>query len=120
VEVVSDKDGKVRISGCYDPFVQSLDVTIYKNGYVAWNNYYIFPHSLHRTDFEWKSGYVFKLEKFLSTYSYLDHRSFIHGAAHLSLAHEKKMKFSQYYMNNESERVQEEQKERDKSRRLSR
>lgn len=63
VEVISAKDGIVKISGCYDPFVRSPDVTIYKKGYVAWNNYYIFPNSLHRTDFKWGRGYIFKLRQ---------------------------------------------------------
>ncbi len=119
-EVVSDKDGKVRLPGCYSPFVRPPDVTIYKKGYVAWNNYYIFPNSVHRTDFEWGSGYIFRMEKFLDTYSYLNHRLFISGAAHMGFASEKKKMFEHYYMESESKAVQKEQDVRDKSRGLSR
>lgn len=119
-EVVSDKDGKVSLPGCYSPFVRPPDVTIYKKGYVAWNNYYIFPNSVHRTDFEWGSGYVFKMEKFLSTYSHLDHMLFVDGSAHTSLASERKKLFDRHYMEGEGRDIQKEQDEHDKSRRMTR
>lgn len=78
VEVVSDKEGRVELPGCYDPFVRSPNVTIYKKGYVAWNNYLIFRGTTERRmDYEWKSGYVFNLEKFMSNYSYINHWLFI-------------------------------------------
>ena len=64
VETLSDKEGQVNIAGCYDPFVQPPDVTIYKKGYVAWNNYYIFPNSEHRTDFVWKAGMCLRWRNF--------------------------------------------------------
>jgi hypothetical protein len=118
-EVLSDKDGKVKLPGCYFPFIGPPDVTIYKKGYVAWNNRYIFPNSDHRTDFEWGSGYVFKMEKFLSSYSYLDHRLFINRAARTNLAPENKEIFFRYYFESESREVQDEQKEKDKSRGLT-
>jgi hypothetical protein len=117
-EVVSDKDGKVSLPGCYSPFVRPPDVTIYKKGYVAWNNYYIFPNYVHRTDFEWGSGYVFKMKKFLDTYSYLKHSSFVEGAAHLGLADDEKKVFERYYDDSESNKVQKEQQELDRLRRL--
>ncbi len=107
-EVVSDKDGKVSLPGCYSPFVRPPDVTIYKKGYVAWNNYYIFPNSVHRTDFEWGSGYVFKMEKLLRDYSYIRHQLFIEGAAHMGFADEKKRAFEKYYDESESVEAQKE------------
>ena len=51
IEVVTDKDGKATVSGVFNPFVNPPHVTIYKKGYVAWNNEYIFPDYKKRTDF---------------------------------------------------------------------
>jgi len=115
VETVSDKQGNVKIAGCYSPFVNAPDVTVYKKGYVAWNDKHVFPKNDKRTDFEWRSGAVLKLEKFLSAYSYINHETFIDGAAHLWLSTEKKTIFRNYYRESEIPKVIEEQKKRDKS-----
>jgi len=72
VEVVSDKDGKLKIEGCYSPFVQPPDVTVYKKGYVAWNDENIFPSYKKRTDFRW-GNYVFKLQRFKEEYTFVKH-----------------------------------------------
>ncbi len=79
VETVSDKDGKVIIGGCYSPFVEPPNVTVYKKGYVAWNDEYIFPDWTRRKDFSWSKygGPVFKPE-----YSYDKHVSFISASIH--------------------------------------
>ena len=77
VEVFSDKNGVVYIPGYNDPTVGKPDITVYKPGYVAWNNQWIFPDRRNRTDFEWKDGYVFKLDKFKEGYSYVLHESFV-------------------------------------------
>jgi hypothetical protein len=77
IEAVTDKDGKVAISGYFDPMANSPSVTVYKKGYVAWNNEYIFPDYKKRTDFKWKNGYVFKLERYQDIYSKEDHHSFM-------------------------------------------
>lgn len=79
-EVFSDKDGVVKIPGYNDPFVNKPDITIYKPGYVAWNNHWIFPDRRNRTDFEWKDGYVFRLERFKTEYTYRDHINFLYSA----------------------------------------
>jgi hypothetical protein len=63
-EAISDKDGNIHLPGCYSPFIGSPRVVVFKNGYVAWDNLYIFPLYERRTDFEWGSGYLFKLDKF--------------------------------------------------------
>lgn len=76
VEAVSDKEGNVKIVGCYSPFVEQPDVTVYKKGYVAWSNRWIFPDSRNRTDFRW-GDYVFKLEQFKPEYSYVAHVMFV-------------------------------------------
>ncbi len=77
IEVVSDKDGKVTISGNLDPFAEPPHVTVYKKGYVAWNNEYIFPNYRKRTDFKWENGYKFSLEKFRPEYTHDAHVTFI-------------------------------------------
>lgn len=77
VEAVTDKEGNFELGGCYNPFVDEPSLTIYKNGYVAWNSVLIFPDLNVRKDFKWKSDQVFRLEKFKQTYSYDAHVSFI-------------------------------------------
>lgn len=80
IEVVTDRDGRATISGVFNPLVNPPHVTIYKKGYVAWNNEYIFPDYKKRDDFKWQNEYVFKLEKFKPEYSYDAHTFFIHSA----------------------------------------
>ena len=77
VEVFSDKDGIVKIPGYNDPTVGKPDITIYKKGYVAWNSHWIFPDFRNRTDFKWKNGFVFRLQRFKTEYSYREHVNFI-------------------------------------------
>jgi len=88
VEAVSDNEGNVHMEGCYSPFVEQPDITVYKKGYVAWNDENIFPSYERRTDFRW-SAHVFKLERFKKEYSYDAHTSFI-GKSILSGPLEKK------------------------------
>lgn len=90
VEVVSDKEGKIKIEGCYSPTVNPPDVTIYKEGYVAWNSKYVFPNYAKKNDFTWKHGYTFKIENFKQGYSFIKHQSFIDVAASLSSESSKK------------------------------
>jgi len=85
VEVVSDKDGNVKIDGCYSPFVEPPDVTVYKKGYVAWSSRNIFPSNEARRDFKWDSGYVFKMEHFKEGYSYDKHENFFSLAINESI-----------------------------------
>lgn len=96
VEVLSDKDGKVKISGIFDPFVDPPDVTVYKKGYVAWSNRSIFMDG-GRDDFAWKNGYVFKLERFKPEYSYIKHDSFVRGSIHDNLGLDNKQLFMKLY-----------------------
>jgi hypothetical protein len=91
IEVVSDKEGRVYISGVFNPSVNPPRVTVYKAGYVAWNNDYIFPSYKKRTDFRWQNDFIFKLEKFKSEYSYIDHWGFIIDAIHIGAMEKKKL-----------------------------
>ena len=80
VEKVTDNEGKFTVSGVLNPFVSRPDITVYKRGYVAWNNKFIFPDYKKREDFKWQRGYVFKLERFKEEYSRSKHHSFMgHG-----------------------------------------
>ena len=90
VEAVTDREGRVYISGEFNPSVNPPYVTVYKAGYVAWNDEFIFPDYKKRTDFKWQRDYLFKLEKFRSEYTYDAHTMFIHGAIHSGMAIGKK------------------------------
>lgn len=62
-EAVTDSGGKVRIDGRYCPNTSVPNLIVYKKGYVAWTREEIFQSLNRRPEFEWKSGYVFRLEK---------------------------------------------------------
>lgn len=78
-EALTNKEGKVSISGVLNPLVKG-HVTVYKKGYVAWNSAFIFPGYKKRTDFKWQHDYVFKLDKFKPEYNYNAHWQFILGS----------------------------------------
>ncbi len=78
-EAVSDKEGKIHIDDFWD--FQLLPtwkphLTIYKPGYVCWDQEYIFPSWDERSDFD-KEHRVVKMEKWKEEYSYVKHESFI-------------------------------------------
>ncbi|MDA8100350.1 MAG: carboxypeptidase-like regulatory domain-containing protein [Nitrospiraceae bacterium] len=89
-ETLSDKNGNVSLPGCYSPFVEPPDVTVYKKGYVAWSSRWIFPTWKSRADFEWKLPQKFVLERFLSSYSYIDHQMFVDRSINAGLGGENK------------------------------
>lgn len=101
VEVFSDKDGIVKIPGYFNPFVEGPFITIYKPGYVAWNNHWIFPGYKKREDFNWKDNYVFCLERFKEGYSYVKHHGFISSCIHDTLSAETKANFIKLYEDTE-------------------
>lgn len=114
IEVVSNKEGKITIAGnIVNPFVNPPHITVYKKGYVAWNNEYIFPDYKKRTDFKWKNRYVFRLERFKEGYSLIDHESFIDSTTHLSTKPESKKQFFKAYEEWEANEVIKERQERD-------
>jgi hypothetical protein len=82
VETKTDKDGKATISGVLNPQVNPPVVVIYKAGYVAWNNEFIFPDYKKRTDFKWGEDQLFKLERFRKGYSYSKHLLFFRPIVH--------------------------------------
>lgn len=82
IEAVTDKEGKVTVSGVFNPLVNPPDITVYKKGYVAWNNKFIFPEYVKREDFKWQNDYVFQLERFKPEYSHDAHTRFIHSITH--------------------------------------
>ncbi len=81
-EQITDVEGRVTLSGEFDPFVDPPEVTIYRMGYVAWNSERIFPTRKNRTDFKWQRNYTFRLEKFKTGYKHYDHIGFIDSAIH--------------------------------------
>jgi len=93
VEVITDKEGKFKVSGVFNPLVDPPDVTVYKKGYIAWNNKYIFPDYRKREDFIWRNNILIKIGYFNeSKYSYSDHIMFIHGSINYGLpGSEKKL-----------------------------
>ena len=97
VEVVTDKEGKASIEEVSSPLVSAPRVTVYKKGYVAWNNEFIFPDWKKRNDFNWSNNYVFTLEKFKPEYSYDKHTDFIAKSHNFGMASEKKQLIHKAY-----------------------
>jgi len=90
VETVTDNEGKFKVSDVLNPFVDTPHITIYKKGFVAWNNEYIFPDYTKRDDFKWTENSVFRLAHFKPEYSYDAHVSFINMTIRSTIAYEKK------------------------------
>jgi hypothetical protein len=78
VERITQKDGKFNVLGSINPFVNSPKMVVYKKGYVAWRNDFIFPSYEKRPDFEQGEKYVVKLEPF-KKYSHSKHLLFFSG-----------------------------------------
>lgn len=116
VETMSDKEGKFKVSGLFNFAVDKPDVAVYKKGYVAWNNKFIFPSWEKRTGFRWQSGRSYLLEKFKSTYSYIDHSMFVAGAISDTISPEKKRSFMIMYDAGEGREIFRERQERDEKR----
>ena len=76
-EAVSDKDGRFTVSGTMNPHVNPPTIVIYKRGYVAWRNDYIFPSYEKRDYVRWMDGQEFRLAKFSKEYSHDQHILFL-------------------------------------------
>ncbi len=85
VEAVTDKDGKFSVSAPLIPFGKRRVVVIYKKGYLAWRNNYIFPDLIRREKLKWKRNQVFRLEHFTNKHSHSKHLSFINTALSLDV-----------------------------------
>ena len=81
-EKLSKKDGTFNIRKLLNPLLNPPRVTIYKKGYVAWNNEYVFPEWNKRSHFELKDGVLIKLEQFKKEFSRSDHISFLNSITH--------------------------------------
>jgi len=81
-EVVSKKDGTFKIKKLLNPLLNLPRVTIYKKGYVAWNNEYVFPTWSKRKNYKYEDGMVIRLELFKKEYSRKDHVNFIIDMTH--------------------------------------
>ena len=68
VEAVTDNHGKFTIENVKKLLIDPPDVTVYKKGYVAWNDKYIFPDYKHRVDFKWGKTSVISLDRFEPDY----------------------------------------------------
>jgi len=75
-ETLSDKEGKFKLPGCICIAVNEPDITIYKKGYIAWNNKYIFPYYKKRSK-QAVEERLFMLERVRDNHSYVEHTSFI-------------------------------------------
>jgi len=77
VESATGQDGHFALPGTWNPFVNSPDLSVYKKGYVLWNNKDVFQSKERRRDFSWKSGVTMRLEKWKQEYSYDSQQSFV-------------------------------------------
>jgi len=91
-ETITDKEGKFYVLGPLHPFVDPQDVTVYKKGYVAWNNKFIFPDYAHRKQ-SVDMYQAVKLDHYKDAYSYDQHVSFILTCINSTIASHKKGKF---------------------------
>jgi len=59
-EELTDREGQFKIGAMLGPFVNPPTIVIYKKGYVAWRNDYIFPDLERRSDYHGENAYVFR------------------------------------------------------------
>lgn len=79
-ETTSDTKGYFKVPKHYG-FIYEYILTIYKKGYVCWNNKKVFPSHEERTDFTLKNSVVIKMERFKEEYDKLDHANFTEAFA---------------------------------------
>lgn len=81
-ESISNKNGTFTVKRVLNPTVNPPCITIYKKGYVAWNNQYIFPGWLKRENFKLEEGITIRLEHFKIEYSRAEHVYFLDILTH--------------------------------------
>ncbi len=88
-ETETDKDGKFKISGEYNPFVDKPILVFYKSGYVSWRNDIVFPNYDKRIDYSiWMNKHEYKMKRFKDGYSRENHQMFVgHGIMISGLNH---------------------------------
>lgn len=90
-EVITDQDGRYAVTGISGYSLNPPDLTVYKKGYICWNNKHIFPNEEIRTDFRWSKEVRLKLATFDNNkYSYDSHIMFIRNSIHSGSATNKK------------------------------
>lgn len=94
VEAITNKEGKYSASGVINPLINPPNVTVYKKGYVAWNDEFIFPDYRPREGFKNKNRMSIKLQRFKKHYSYDEHISFIRTCIKSSLNNSSKRTIS--------------------------
>jgi hypothetical protein len=67
-EDTSDKKGRFFVFGTFNPFVNPPRMLVYKRGYTAWNNEYLFPYMEHRAEKRIERGMRVRLQKFETDY----------------------------------------------------
>jgi len=98
VEMTTTKNGKFNINiHVLNPFVNKPDLTIYKAGYVCWNNKFIFPGYKPIGEYMWKSNLTYAMEKFRKEYSYIEHVHFIESRVTTFTLVENKSAFIKAY-----------------------
>ena len=81
-EITSKSDGTFKIKILLNPLLNLPRMTIYKKGYVAWNNEYIFPNWSKRKNYKLEDGMIIRLELFRKEYSRNDHVNFLNDVVH--------------------------------------
>ncbi|MBI4825846.1 MAG: carboxypeptidase regulatory-like domain-containing protein [Nitrospirae bacterium] len=118
VEVITDKDGQFTVEDVKKLLIGQPDVAVYKKGYVTWSSRWVFPDRQNRTDFKWRSGNIYKLDKFKDTYSYVDHQGFTMSAVNSTIGGPNdKQLFLRTYSDVEEKQVILELSEREKKKR---
>lgn len=67
-EDITDKKGKFFVFGTFNPFVNPPRMLVYKRGYTAWNNEYLFPYMEHRPEKRVYRGMPVRLQQFVPDY----------------------------------------------------
>jgi hypothetical protein len=112
-ELVSDKDGKVTLPEAGpNPLANPPNLTVYKRGYVAWNNRYIFSDFRERKDFRWEDGFVFHLEKFKPEHTHNAHSIFISSVVGVSALEKKQLMLKAVHWEREKAFLERQIKER--------
>jgi hypothetical protein len=88
-EAITDVHGHFHVFGPIHPFVDPVNVTVYKKGYVAWNNKYVFPGFVQRNQMESVYDQI-QLERFQTYYSHEKHVFFIGSCILSTLAYNDK------------------------------